>query len=421
MALTTDRQITSLKTTEGKAREVVAVTSPAGGGLSIEVRAGGGKTWLYRYRVNGTARKQTLGTYPAMKLAEVRQEHAKAVAQLQAGDDPARVAKVERMKCQTMPTFGELFEQWMAWKIKIANLSATTITAYRQSYRLYLDGIIGSVPVDKLTRPVLFSALSKARGVSIQGARKCLTICGQSLDLAVNHGLIELNAARTISPKDIGAKENAPRQRWLDRGELVTFWRGLDADGINKVHANALRLIMLTGARRGEAAKARWEHITGDKWVIPSENAKNGRSHTVTLSPLALEILDQQRALGGGSPWVFEAARSSLVRIDEAQLWGCVEKIRELHMPQSEPFTPHDLRRTFATGCAEFLDANERTIELALNHKSTNRLVETYQAGRRAEQVAALFLRWGELVATLTQPEQAKPNNVVAVDFGGRG
>jgi integrase len=90
-------------------------------------------------------------------------------------------------------------------------------------------------------------------------------------------------------------------------------------------------------------------------------------------------------------------------------------------MSQSDPFTCHDLRRSFASGCAEYLDANESIIELALNHAKRDRLVATYQAGKRAAKVEQLFIEWGDFIQTLTQPEQTISSNVVQVNFGGRG
>ncbi len=92
--------------------------------------------------------------------------------------------------------------------------------------------------------------------------------------------------------------------------------------------------------------------------------------------------------------------------------------MRALHLAQSDPFTVHDLRRTFASGCAEYLDANESVIELALNHSKRDRLVATYQAGKRAEQVARLFQSWGDFVQALTKPEVVIPDNVITVRFG---
>ncbi|MGL6392432.1 tyrosine-type recombinase/integrase [Aeromonas hydrophila] len=184
-----------------------------------------------------------------------------------------------------------------------------------------------------------------------------------------------------------------------------------------------MRLILLTGVRRGEATGMTWDQVIGNKWVIPASNAKNGKEHTITLHHMALEIITHQRAISCGSPWVFEAIREHEAgqgHIDGNSLRWVINKVRALAMPQSEPFTVHDLRRSFASCCAEYLDANESVIELALNHSKRDRLVATYQAGKRSEQVVRLFKQWGDFVQILTRLEQAKPDNVVSVNFRRR-
>lgn len=166
-----------------------------------------------------------------------------------------------------------------------------------------------------------------------------------------------------------------------------------------------------------------WDQIIGNKWVIPASNAKNGKEHTITLHPLALDVIASQRAISRGSAWVFEAIRehdAGQGHIDGNALRWVLNKVRALTMPQSEIFTVHDLRRTFASCCAEYLDANESVIELALNHSKRDRLVATYQAGKRAEQVARLFELWGDFVFNLIRPAQHKPVNVISVDFRSR-
>ncbi|MEH8119783.1 integrase family protein [Aeromonas allosaccharophila] len=369
MALKTDREIASLKAEDGQ-RQVVAVASGAGGGLCIEVRSGGrSKTWLYRYRINNKARKFTLGSYPAMSLATARVEHGKAVALVKAGEDPAAVAKASKVKRSAMPTFDAFFEEWLEWKQVAKPARASTVAAYRHTHRLYISKAIGRLLLKDVTRAVLFAHLSKVRGRSIQAARKALTICAQMLDHAVNLDLIELNPARTIKPSTIGAEAPPPRQRWLCREEIAVFWFGLNEGGYHPTQVNCLRLILLTGARRGEATSMTWDQIIGNKWVIPASNAKNGKEHTITLHPLALDVIASQRAISRGSAWVFEAIRehdAGQGHIDGNALRWVLNKVRALTMPQSEIFTVHDLRRTFASCCAEYLDANESVIELAL-------------------------------------------------------
>ena len=160
----------------------------------------------------------------------------------------------------------------------------------------------------------------------------------------------------------------------------------------------------------------RWDQINGDRWTIPE--TKNGRSHVVPLCPLALEIIERQRELSQG-PFVFESTSKVGHPITGDAVTRALERVRLKYLAELAPFSPHDLRRSAATGAAEYLDAPERLIELMLNHVPKDRLIRTYQVGGMAEKLRTLFLRWGEFVRVLTQPAEQVPDNVVAVTFGG--
>ncbi|HAD39708.1 MAG TPA: integrase, partial [Plesiomonas shigelloides] len=87
--LNQDREVAVLTPPAGKDRIVSAVKSRHGPGLAIEARAGRpSKSWLYRYYIAGKQQKMTLGSYPAMSLAEARVAHKEAVALVQRGIDP---------------------------------------------------------------------------------------------------------------------------------------------------------------------------------------------------------------------------------------------------------------------------------------------------------------------------------------------
>ncbi len=162
----------------------------------------------------------------------------------------------------------------------------------------------------------------------------------------------------------------------------------------------------------------RWDQIDGDRWVVPM--TKNGRPHLVTLSSPAMEILEQQRVLSNG-PFVFESSSLPGRPITGDAVTRALERVRLKYLGELEPFSPHDLRRSVATGAAEYLDAPERLIELLLNHVPRDRLVRTYQVGQQAEKLRVLFLRWGSFVADLVRPvEHQESGNVVRMEFGKR-
>ena len=57
-------------------------------GLGVRMSPAGRKSWIYMYRFNGKPRRMTLGTYPAVGLADARVKHAKAKVDLEKGIDP---------------------------------------------------------------------------------------------------------------------------------------------------------------------------------------------------------------------------------------------------------------------------------------------------------------------------------------------
>lgn len=436
--ITQDRQIASLVPPVGKNRIVVSVKSKAGAGLYIESRSGSQtKSWLYRPYLNGKQIKITLGAYPAMTLAQAREAHAEAIELVKQGVDPRYVRKTEKTNNEQMPIFSELWENWLSFRETSKPIGARTLVDYKGTYRRHLEQGLGSVRVCDLSRSYLFAHLSKVRQSSAEGVRKGLIILNMTLDHATLQGLIELNPARLLKPAMFGASMAKPRERWLSQDELQRLWKTLEeatagggsvstggkgiASSVVLSHAiaNTLKLIILTGVRRSEAVKMRWDQINGDRWTIPE--TKNGKSHVVTLHPLALSILKKQRIISEGA-FVFESTSNQGFPITGDAVTRALERLRKKYLAELEPFSPHDLRRSVATGCAEYLDAPERLIERLLNHIPKDRLIRTYQVGQQAEKLRSLFLSWGDFVERYVAQSASHEvtDNVVQVKFGGR-
>ncbi|MGU5582444.1 MULTISPECIES: tyrosine-type recombinase/integrase [Aeromonas] len=419
VAIRQDREIPALVVDEGKAVKRVSVHSRHGGGLHIEIRADSRKRFVYRARVGGKQIDFQIGYYPATSLKKAREKHEQAVAWVKQGIDPRTVMREAKEKNISMPSLSELFADWMAMKVKTKTnkgtpISARTLHDYQRVFDCHLGKQLGKVRVCDLSRPVIFSFLE---GIIAQEAtRKSLVLLNQILDRAVDQGHIELNPARTIKPAKVGGSMGAPRDRHLLVDELRMLWRTLgdaEASATSLAVADCLRLIMLTGVRRSEAAGMRFDQIDGDRWTIPV--TKNGRAHVVTLHPLALEILERQRGLSAG-PWVFASTSNPMMAVTADAVTKALDRIRVKRLAELEPFHVHDLRRSVATGCGEYLDAPERLIEKLLNHQVQDRLVRTYQAGEQAEKLRQLWLSWGNwIAANVAKDPESVPDNVVPI------
>lgn len=151
------------------------------------------------------------------------------------------------------------------------------------------------------------------------------------------------------------------RQELLDRHPLAgerlkpvkARARVLTLDELRKVYAydfppfsDILKFCILTGQRRGEVAQIQPDWIGEDTLTFPSEATKNGREHTIPLT-------DTTKALAERMPGTWNGWANGKRRIDK--------------YVEIDPWTIHDLRRTFSTIAAE-LGTPIHITERILNH-----------------------------------------------------
>jgi integrase len=123
-----------------------------------------------------------------------------------------------------------------------------------------------------------------------------------------------------------------------------------------------VRLLLLTGQRRAEVAEMRWSEIDFKTraWTLPKERAKNGVAHTVPLLPQAVEILETLPRIAGEDDLVFTSnGKTPVSGFSKAK--ARIDAV----LPDLPHWTFHDLRRTFASGCAK-LGVNLPVIEKLL-------------------------------------------------------
>jgi integrase len=153
------------------------------------------------------------------------------------------------------------------------------------------------------------------------------------MGIAIKEGWREDNPARGI---ELAHEEK--RERFLSPAEIRRLVAALTQHS-EKISANAIRLLLLTGARRGEVLSARWDQfdLAGGVWLKPSAHTKQKRSHRVPLSAPALELLaDMRREATDGCPYVFPSLKASRPATNGAPA---------VHAPLTE------VKRTWASVC----------------------------------------------------------------------
>lgn len=303
-----------------------------GDGFTLRVYPSGEKTFCYVYKTGGKNRRMTLGRYPALSLSEARSLHRKALDARLLGQDPignktARIQTVEDLTTAYLKDWAMPRKRSWQQDERIINVD--------------LLPTLKSLPAAGLTRRQVLELLQKIERRAPNQAWQVLKILRRIYNFALEQSFpgIEANPCAHIKL----AAERKSKERALTSAEIYTLWHGMTTLGTSEPMQRALRTILVTAQRPGEVLGMHRREIDGNWWIIPAERSKNKRPHRVYLTPLALELI------GNNKEYLFSyseepmatstagtAVRRMLVRKDGKAL-------------AIAPFTPHDLRRTAAT------------------------------------------------------------------------
>ena len=142
-------------------------------------------------------------------------------------------------------------------------------------------------------------------------------------------------------------------------------------------------------------------------WTIPAERSKNGQAHRVPLSPLALELISQVKMQAGDSPWLFPSPTATgpvLARSINRAIYKTLPGLA------IENITPHDLRRTAASGMTA-LGIPRLTVSKILNHVETGVTAVYDRHGYDAEKRHALEA-WAARLEEIVSGKPATSNVV---------
>lgn len=412
-----------------------------GGGLYFRVRPSGAKSWLFSFSLPGDRQlfRMPIGSLNDVSLKEARNKVIELRKLVAEGIDP-RTAKAAAIAANAQAiTMQVLFDTWIEFEKITRRVTTTWIKRHEDRWRLHLKTTLGNILARDITRAHLATALDVMTRKGIrEETRKALSTLNLMMDYALTRHFIELNPARLLKPKDFAATASRPRDRVLSLPELRRVWQALDqssdttqSDGqisaMSIVTTSAIKLLILTGARRGEIAAMRWDELNLDVgvWLLPSERTKNRQAHTIYLSNLAVEIIQSLLPMSGNSQFVFDTGHyRDGGHIHADTLTGVIARLRgmatgvkkklasDAPLADMPSFSVHDLRRSAATAWGEYLKTEPHVIEKMLNHQPLNKLVATYQRAIYADEQKAGWLAWGEIVEH--QIVQA-PNNIVAI------
>jgi len=363
-------------------------------GLYLVVQPSGARSWAVRYRHHGQSRKHTLGSYPALGLKDARELGAKALRAVAEGRDPGR----EKFLARTAKadSVDHVVEEFLERHVRRSNRPRTAQGTERLLRQHVLPRWRGRLVHEITRRDVLKILDHVVDGGAPIAANRTFAAVRKFFNWCVARDILAASPCAGVKPP---TAERA-RDRVLNDDELRLVWAA--ADKLGGTFGPLVKLLALTGQRRDEVARMRWEEVDIENrlWTLPAERTKNNKPHEVPLSKAALAILQNVPSVAG-SPFVLTtnggASPISGYSIGKRR----IDALLPADMP---PWRLHDLRRTCASGLAR-LGINLPVIEKVLNHSSGSfaGIVGVYQKHSFADEKRAALEAWGNFVVALIE------------------
>lgn len=304
-------------------------------GFALRVTNRGTKAFVLDYRVSGRQRRITIGNYPDWTVVAAR-DRAKAMKrEVDLGGDPMGARHDDR----AAPSVQELWDRYRAdHLVHKTDRSQKDETAMWQNLILPAFGRdkvrdISAEQIEQLHRDI-----SEKRGTPVR-ANRVLEVIRKAMNLSIRWGWRSENPVTGIrkNPEE-------KRERYLSADEIVRLNAAL-SDHPEQVSADAIRLLMLTGARRGEVLNATWDMFDLEKgvWTMPSAHTKQRRSHRIPLASSAVALLRRISRTSEGR-FVFAGKSPDHPLTDIKRTWKSLCQKAGI-----ENARIHDLRHSFAS------------------------------------------------------------------------
>ena len=308
-------------------------------GFGVRVYPGGSKVYVVQTRGPLGPRRATVGRHGVIGAGQARRRGALMIARIKAGEEPA--PKSVAAKRASGPTVAELARRFRKEHVAVRckASSAKTMNSVIDGHILPALGKrkAACVSVKDVT------ALHHRMRATPTQANIAINTLSRMYRMAEAWGLVEngLNPCRPV----VRYRERK-RERFLTDGEFERLGRALDETlfdgGASAQSVAAIRLLMLTGCRRGEILSLAWRDVDLRARELRLRDTKTG-ARVVPLSPSAVEILARLKR-ETTSEWVIPGPNPEMHMRKLGNAWRRIRARAGLHDVRL-----HDLRHSFAS------------------------------------------------------------------------
>lgn len=401
-----------------------------GDGLRLDVQPTGAAWWRLRYRFGGREGMLSLGTYPAVSLADARVRRDEIRKQIAVGTNPSEARKTEKTalrarevvdlaiaKGDVLPgSFEAVAREWLQI---MHGPQVSEGHAERSRLRLEKDIFpwIGERPIAEIEAPEVLAALRRIeqRG-AFETAHRAKVACGQVFRFGIASGYCVRNPAADLRDalRPVPSRHHAAITDPTRAGELL---RDVTAYNGHPVTRAALTLSALLLLRPGELRQLEWTWVDFDSatLTIPPALMKrtkaekaHGAPHVVPLAAQALAVLrDELLPLTGGkgARYVFPTQYSAERPMSENTVNVALRRMGY----DNQTMTAHGFRAMARTMIAERLGVSPEVIEAQLAHVVRDALGRAYNRTQFLEQRRDMMAKWADYLDRLREGAQVIP------------
>lgn len=365
--------------------------------LSLLVQPSGGKWWRFRYRVDGTAKMLSLGTYPDVSLKSAREKRDEARKMLASGIDPSENRKATKATKELLAanSFEVICREWLENK-----RSSVEEAQYKKALaRLEKDVFpwMGKRAITDITAPEVLAVL---RRIDERGARYSAHKVKSEISQCFRYAIATGRAERDPCP-DLKGAIPAPKTENLPSitepkhvGELLRAIDGFKGTFVVKC---ALEIAPRVFTRPGELRKAEWAGFDLEKAEWRYLVTKTKTEHLVPLASQVVATLRELHALTGHGRYVFPGRDPQLPMSDAA----INAALRRMGYDTKTEITGHGFRAMARTILHEELHQKPEVIEHQLAHTVADALGTAYNRTKFLKERKAMMQLWADYLDKL--------------------
>lgn len=366
------------------------------------------KIWRFQY-YKPFSKKRTiisLGSYPALSLADARQKRDEYRGLLAQNIDPQEHnLKLTQQKLRENAfTLNSVAQDWLRLKeneVRAGQLKPVTFEDIKRRLQRHLFDEVGHFSIHDISAPLMIEKFRRLeREGKLDTLHRVIGYLNNIMIYAVNSSIIPHNPTADIGKVFI--KPIAENNPTIPAAELPLFFERLQSSKLNIETRCAIELTLLTAMRVGALTQMEWGEIDWDNslWEVPKSKMKGRigkvQDFTCPLSKQAISVLQVMKKLTGHRQFVFPSERNPREPMSKETPNKAIKRIG-----YKNKLTAHGLRSVFSTEMNE-QEFNSDIIEVCLAHFEYSSVRGAYNKAKYLTQRIEYMQWWGDFVERLS-------------------